>query len=153
MSYYANYSGNIKFSNIVPKELIKEADEIFENFYYDENDGSADFGGNDRYSEDDMYRYFEKITPYTLSGEIEYVGEDNSIWRFIFKDGEWREESGRIEYGDSKEISLSLRPEFIGQIIDIFDDEIDPDKPTFTGKKYDNLDKKLTDLMKGWRVF
>ena len=32
------------------------------------------------------------------SEEIEYVGEDASLWRFIYKDGAWVEQNGRVVY-------------------------------------------------------
>ncbi len=35
-------------------------------------------------------------------GVINYKGEDNSIWRFIYKDGEWIEENGEIVFFNTK---------------------------------------------------
>ena len=32
------------------------------------------------------------------SGNMEFVGEDDTHWRFIYKDGKWRKERGEIVY-------------------------------------------------------
>lgn len=33
-----------------------------------------------------------------LSGNLEFIGEDDTHWRFIYKDGKWRKERGEIVY-------------------------------------------------------
>ena len=150
MSYCTTYNGYIKINKPLPNELVSLGKDTFENFWCDEN--SIDFGGYDRYDEDPVYEFLTKVAPYTTSGEIEYKGEDGNLWRFIFEDGEWKEEDGRIIYG-SNFVSKEMRLEFIGQIIDIFDDILDPDNPAFTGKKFDEAQTQLEAMMKAWRVF
>lgn len=153
MGYYANYSGGIYLTKC-PEEAEHLGKDTFENFEVDA-DGSVvcmSFGGYEKYYEDTVYEFLDLIKPYTLRGSIEYKGEDDAMWRFVYKDDGWEEQSGRIMYEDEP-IAEELKPEFLGQIVDIFDDEIDPEKPTFTGKRYDAIVEKLQTLMKGWRIF
>lgn len=44
------------------------------------------------------------------------------------------------------------RPEFIGQIIDIFEDTCEYEV-YFCDKKYDNVKTALEELMKNWKIF
>jgi hypothetical protein len=129
--------------------LIRDGEWLFENFESDSD--SIDFGGNDKYHEDDVLEYLYRIKPYTIDGEIDYFGEDDAMWRFKFIDGKWEYQDGSVVYEEL--INEKLRPEFIGQIIDIFDDETDKENPVFTGEKYDRVTEKLNQLMKAWRVF
>lgn len=150
MGYYANYSGAMRLNEKPPENIISDFNDYFENVYCD--DDTLDFGGYDKYNEEAVYELTEKIKPYTQSGEINYQGDDGCQWRFIFRDGLWLEQNGTVVY-ETSTIEENMQSEFIGQIIDIFDDAIDPDKPTFTGKIFDNVFENLKQLMKGWRVF
>lgn len=154
MGYYANYNGAITLKEIPPQKIIDSFAEYFENFDYYEND--ICFGGYEKYYEDSVTELLESIKPYTSDGTVEYAGEDNCHWRFAFVDGKWEEQDGEIVYGSNpinNKVKENMRAEFIGEIIDIFDDAIDPDKPIFTGEKYDQICVKLFGLMKGWRIF
>lgn len=42
------------------------------------------------------------LAPYIKSGDINFSGEDNSNWRFHFKDGTVEEQSGEIIYKTNK---------------------------------------------------
>ena len=57
--------------------------------------------GDEKYYDDDVRKFLNAIAPYTKSGEIEYNGEDNTLWRFAFRGGEWYEDSGYVSYVDS----------------------------------------------------
>jgi len=149
MGYYASYNGSIKLKEDITAELIENGKYLFENFAC--VDKYIDFGGDGKYYGDDVEEYLRKITPYTDSGEIEYSGEDGCLWRFIFRDSEWIEQNGTVSY---ESIVLPKdKPEFIGQIVDVFDDEIDSENPVFTGERYDRIATKLEALMKAWKIF
>lgn len=96
MGYYADYNGSINFKSKPTKEVIDQLDYCFVNFEYD--DDGCDFGGNDKYYSDTIQETLEKVKPYVGNGEIEYAGEDNTFWRFIFVNGEWAQQNGRIVY-------------------------------------------------------
>lgn len=154
MGYYANYNGAIKLKENPPQAILDSFEDYFENFDYYED--SICFGGYGKYYEDTVTDLLEEIIPYVSDGTIEYAGEDGGHWRFAFVDGKWEEQDGEIVYSSNpinNKVKENMRAEFIGEIIDIFDDEIDPDNPVFTGEKYDRVCVKLFGLMKGWRVF
>ena len=114
MSYYAKYNGEIHFKkgsaedirNMIEEEPVlyilgiydaKEPRELGtikdENFY-------IIYGGDEKYHEDDIKEMLRSFAPYVEIGEIEFVGEDDSLWRFIFKDGKWYEENGLVIYDE-----------------------------------------------------
>lgn len=59
--------------------------------------------GNDKYRTEDITEMLEKLkalAPLKDGSEYDFQGEDNEFWRFILKNGEWKEQSGRIVYDD-----------------------------------------------------
>lgn len=127
MGYYANYSGSIetkpmsqqdvkRFLAAIDSEestgLLTEAPtpyafeqwEVNETFKDSTGDAIAydiAIWGDEKYYDDDVRKFLNAIAPYTKSGEIEYDGEDNTLWRFAFRGGEWYEDSGYVSYVDS----------------------------------------------------
>ena len=168
MGYYADYDGNITFKDKLPTELIKAGQDEFETFHYDEVRNEAEVCGHDKYYEDSVYDFLQLIEPYTKAGEIEYQGEDNCFWRFIFKGGKWDEENGSIYYEtELPQIKTNEdRLEFLGEIIDIFEDFLeekciswenderngDEDAAIFYGTEYGYIQDQLELLMRGWNV-
>lgn len=60
-----------------------------------------EFWCEDKYYEDGVYEDLEIVKPYIVSGELEFTGEDNAVWRICFNPDtqEWIEENGTIVYG------------------------------------------------------
>lgn len=61
--------------------------------------------GDIKYHEDYVAKFLNILTPYICedngfysNGVIEYRGEDDALWRHIFRDGAWYEEQGDITY-------------------------------------------------------
>lgn len=52
----------------------------------------------DNYHEDTVEKFLEIFTPFTMDGMFEFRGEDNTLWRFDFRDGSWHEDNGEIWY-------------------------------------------------------
>lgn len=105
MGYYASFDGAIALSGEADHEKILESAEsvFYENCNitdYTETGFFLYIGGYDRYRDDDIYAFLDEVTPYTVYGEITYVGDDNSNWRHIFEQEkkQWVEQNGRIEY-------------------------------------------------------
>ncbi len=102
MGYCASYSGCIelkddKYSDIVAdlSEKILNVGEIDNRI----NDYIEIFGGSDsRYHDDDWKLFYKEITPYIVSCEVEFIGEDEIYWKHSFENGEWKEYSGKIVY-------------------------------------------------------
>ena len=111
-------------------------------------------GDYSKYYEDDTYEVLDKIAPLVESGEIEYSGEDESHWRFIFKDGTWNEEYGYIHYESELTKAEEDKEEFLGRIIDVMQDCLDdPKGKTIEGDWYDKIHSELEFIMKAWEVF
>lgn len=153
MGYYATWGGMIKFKVKPSKEIITELKHIFNETYYDSDRRYFDFGGEDKYDEEKFSAILEKINPITERGEIEFTGEDNSHWRWIFKDGLWKDESGYVYYDSEINEARENREEFIGRIIDLVQDCIDdPKGETICGEWYDEIYDELYAIMKAWKV-
>nr|WP_316612788.1 hypothetical protein [uncultured Ruminococcus sp.] len=85
MSYYATADGNIKLKNRLSEkrleELIDILIEVFEDYDTEDDYQKVFFGGH-----------------IIEEGEVDYIGEDSALWRHIFIDGEWKEQSGKVVY-------------------------------------------------------
>lgn len=105
MGYYANGSGSIEFSRTLTE---KEIDLVYDvlsaalecEAYTMHCITRFDIWGNEKYYGDtvmDALSGAARVAP-IHEGEIDYVGEDGELWRLIYRDGNWIEESGRVVY-------------------------------------------------------
>lgn len=97
---------------------FRHADLVWDNYWEikviqeDENTGAKSYyitlssGGLSRYNEDEVHNFFKAFTPFTKEGVVEYTGEDDSHWRFEFRNGRWYEDVGRIVYDEDNEHPL-----------------------------------------------
>ena len=150
MGYYADYDGYIKFKK-EPGDDVRNAIENSFNVC-EEDELSYSLNGSDKYYEDDVFEVLGKTEEDCEKGEIEYRGEDGCIWRFIFSDGEWFEENGFVKYIDSG-VDHEDKEEFIGEIIDIFEDALGGSEVLIKDDKYDQIAEQLNQLMKNWNVY
>lgn len=60
-----------------------------------------DFCFDAKYHENEILSLLNALEPYTIEGTISFQGEDDELWRLIFKDGHWKEERGEIVYTDA----------------------------------------------------
>lgn len=111
MGYYVDGDGYIKTNPDGTRmflALLEEANNPLEARNCGENDETRDgywqVWNHDKYYDDYIYNFLEKITPYTKSGEIEFVGENNEAWRFHFRNGKWYEDAGKIIYEEGNPI-------------------------------------------------
>ena len=92
MGYTATGRGYIQF---IPgnEELIKE---LLENspfdWDWDNDDGGLSIWQCEKYYDDKYNEVLAKLTPFVKFGELEFVGEDGSMWRFVFRDDKFVEE-------------------------------------------------------------
>ena len=76
-----------------------------------------------RYYEDAVLDFLTAIAPYTASGHIEFVGDDDYMWRFVWTNGEWQEQNGRIVWEPAnRDVRHSERMEMLGCLTDIIED-------------------------------
>ena len=110
MSYYAQGDAVFVFSTTdegicdTVKDCIEEYLFGYEfEFEIGDNEIIVRAWGNDRYRTEDITEMLEKlktIAPLKDESEYDFQGEDNEFCRFILKNGEWKEQSGRIVYDD-----------------------------------------------------
>ena len=117
MGYYASGNGSITFKDKLTRE---ERDAVFQLLsdafacdwcdLKDGNNVSTSFSiwNSEKYYDDEVRHALDSAaeTAEIKDGEIEYVGEDGSLWRFIYRPhdlttvgrGRWEEQSGRVVY-------------------------------------------------------
>ena len=105
MSYYASIDGVIELRAGVDPEALAERIKDFAEYVESEvasSDSSVKLyiGGYEKYCEDSIYAFLDEVSTKTISGEINYTGEDFEHWRHYFDPmrHQWREQHGHIEY-------------------------------------------------------
>ena len=106
MSYYATIEGMITLKKPVVNDAIlariSEFSPEFEPEVFSEDETSVTFwfGGYQRYYDDEIFDFLAEVETCTESGEITYVGEDNTLWRHYFdpEQKRWFEQNGYVEY-------------------------------------------------------
>lgn len=156
MGYYASYDGYIRFKNNPDKETMDCLYNTLDCYSCKNDSLEVTFSGDEKYYENEIYEVLDKIKPFVEEGKLEYHGEDEYYWRFIFKDNDWVEENGEVYY-ESQLPPLKKgedQAEFVGQIIDIAEDCLnDSEEVLIENERYDIFIEKLINMMKEWKVF
>lgn len=123
MSYYAKMKGEMYLNGNLSK-----IDEILDR-YPGKNDGLSynainigsdnesirvDIDDYTNFDEDAFIDFFSELNPFTKSGEVRCTGEDDELWRFIFTDGCWDEQSGSISFFES---SASIKQQYTATFV------------------------------------
>lgn len=174
MSWYANgYGSFVPKNGGLPDNIRHELDEMseFEISTYDHHgDGHWYLSYDGNFHEDYVEEYLNKLAPYVESGEIEMSGEEETHWKYVFKDGGWAEVAGHIMYDDELTHALNLgndrKLEFLHDIIDVFEGFLDdkgividnPDKAqsedpaNIYGCDYGDLESEIECVLRRWEV-
>lgn len=127
MGYYATGGGCITLKQFCTK---KQSDDAVDTLSYDF--GYIDSSGCNLYLNFDG-KYYEGIleglnkaaeqAPF-LCGEIEFIGEDGSHWRYTFNQetNSFIEEFGSVVWDGEAPLKWEEAPAFVGEIIDAFED-------------------------------
>lgn len=102
MSYYANGSGSFTLEGI-EEEALEQLLTLCKDLrveVHQSDDFLFEVSHDAKYYEDRWKGLFEHITPYTVEGRIEFLGESGALWKFEYKDGKWNEDLGHIYYED-----------------------------------------------------
>ncbi|MBR0420277.1 MAG: hypothetical protein IJI66_14040 [Erysipelotrichaceae bacterium] len=116
MGYYAKFEGSLNLQSFQDTEMIEQlTSEVFEEESYnfirldkaDKRILSIEFCGNEKYYEDEWWDFLNSINFYVKDGSVEFVGEDDSLWRFIKRNGsgEFVEEDGYVAYHTHKSLT------------------------------------------------
>ena len=108
MGYYASFTGEIVLNKRTPGKLFNLIEDTWEDYQEIKEDGTivCEIRGYDKYWSDTVEDTLEKIKPYVISGQIDYVGEDYDLWAYIFEDGTWKCTNGKVYYLEYDEEEL-----------------------------------------------
>ncbi len=110
MGYYANGSGSATIIKGQKKAITAALENKYDkrgvycglDYDIDEIDGVCyiNIYDSEKYHEDETNEFLSVIAPYISEGRLDYSGEDDCIWRFIFNPDtkEWKEENATIDY-------------------------------------------------------
>lgn len=111
MGYEAHGGGTIMFAKQLSSREREKLAQILEDcFEYDiyedkyrDKKTVADIWDSEKYYGDVVEETLETVSKRfkVEQGEIEYVGEDDSLWRFIYQNGEWKEQNGYVVYREN----------------------------------------------------
>lgn len=117
MEYYADAEGFIiaKDTDSYQKleEIFGHVPAINTPFHFHSSDTDSlvfDLSNADEtYWDDEVTDFLYRISEFICEGEVDYVGVDHELWRFIFDADtqQWREENGRVVYGEASPTGLS----------------------------------------------
>ncbi len=107
MSVYAKAHGTIIFKTALTKEARAKINDVLLEGYqeiWDRVDDPAEVRFYDEYfkpfSTTIALKTLNKIPEMReiKKGDVEYIGEENVLWRFIYREGKWHLEDGHVEY-------------------------------------------------------
>lgn len=117
--YYASADGMILFKRELSGNEILDIKTEFDNYdiYAFVTPTSNDYGAwvsrvelssiESLYRREDIEQVLCKISEMApiKYGDIEYEGNDKELWRFIYRNGKWVYQKGRVIYEDEEEIN------------------------------------------------
>ena len=130
MGYYADGGGEIEFKRPPTNEervrIYAIVDYWFEGAYWDTDTAlslSVYYDGKYHSDFEDDMQKLDPIVPID-DGLLEFKGEDGAHWRLVFDKATRRfhVEPGILIYESEKPLTWNNAPEFVGQIIDGFED-------------------------------
>ena len=133
MGYYADVDGYINFKRpLSTLEYDYLGSILSEEYEYDGRDlADVSFWSRDKYhsdiTEDILDRICKKFP--VKEGEVECHGEDGEHWHFKYvggpNTGKFFRYSVHVVYDDEMPVGMYDRMEFVGQLIDVFEDFLD----------------------------
>ena len=170
MGYYATGGGDINLASPLPRESGSlDLLELLRDWYdhvslSNDRDVVHLFYDSKYYSGalDSLNDFASQVE--IESGEIYYHGEDGELWRLVYNSdlGYFEEQKGNVYYG--MELTWDSVPEFVGQILDGFEDflesrkidipnpeKVDSDNPAILyGTDYGELQSYIEETLINW---
>ena len=124
MGYYATGWGTARLRADFDESKVEEIidnDEGFSTIHLG-SDGVIEFEQYDKYYDDLVNSTLTKLAPFCDSGEIEFNGEDDCAWRFLFGNGSLTEENGHTIYDSEHEFYEKIVKAFTVVLSDVIRD-------------------------------
>ena len=180
MDFSATWNGTIVFKKKPSDDQIEDLKRelcklvVLEPKYNPKTRWYVNVYGSGNYSDAGLYKVLNKIAPSIISGRIVFSGDEDTHWKIEYVKGKWKEENGIIVYSKNDAlsefppISENDRAEFIGQIIDIFEDFLgekgitipnseknetdDENTAIIYGSDYGYCQDRLEEMMRNWKI-
>lgn len=109
MGYYANGSGTIAFMRELSDadwSAVENAVKDVIEYDVDRKNGWLSLWYDGKYYEEEVIAVLKKIAEAApiRDANIEFSGEGDCHWRFIYEDGKWWEENGHVVYDGAFEL-------------------------------------------------
>ena len=118
MGYYATGSGSItvKIGKVTEAETAAQIEQDLEQWVsqkiadaglepvfvtLNQDEAEVELNFNGKYWEDEILSALDTLSLFISDGEIEFSGEDDSHWKFFFRNGRWNEVNGEVVYGET----------------------------------------------------
>lgn len=109
MGYCADGSGRVTLKEGMDPEQVEKAiiaayeapeRKKYSPLEYDVIDDKIEIWDSDKYHEEDTIEFLNVIAPFITEGAIEYSGESDDVWRFVFDSAtsSWKEENGVVDF-------------------------------------------------------
>lgn len=164
--FLATYGGTLVFKEKPSEDQITDLQNVFEEAnvlepkYDPENRWSVEVSGSGRYPEVRLNEVLNKMTSSITSGTIVFFGDrsdclERCFWNLKFEKGKWEEHEGTIVYSKDEAltefppVSENDRAEFIGEIVDIFEDFLEEKGITIPNPEKDETDDENTAIIFG----
>ena len=105
MGYRATVTGDLTLKEGVTKEqideIIQKGLDVFDEVeaYNQGNDTLISiYECQENYHEEDCEDFYKAVSKYLKGGEINFRGEDDSMWKHTFDGEKWQEYTGKVVY-------------------------------------------------------
>lgn len=143
MSYNAFGSGTLEFLDDLDLGNIKLP---LDDFRYQIFRGSLEVEFPDqKYWDEDVKSCLENIKPLIKSGKIEFIGEDDARWCFVFDEDGFHEERGEIIYETELE-TLKRKAEALRLLLEQISDQYETSVVLKTARSCGLTDSDLESL-------
>jgi len=157
MGYYATGGGCLELKSTPPNDIIEDAYAIFCDVGLHNGEKELNLCFDGKYHNDDIEDWNNRVVPYVNRGQIEFCGDDDCHWKYVFKDGEWDIGYGNVVYDNEPALFLSEKDKdkLLDEILSTIDSGSSTDgKPSVNSAAPTNTTPKsrLIDVLKKWRI-
>ena len=112
MGYCASANGTVTVKDTADLATVREAlDRVFDEVSGPHATCPANLvvstHSDSNYHDSAYFGLYERIAPFVADANVEFAGDDDSHWKHVFSDGQWREIPGKVVYNESKSWAIT----------------------------------------------